>query len=142
MMKWNECIVFILAKSQQKTQKEFKRLLAPFDLTPIQFLTLALLATENGVSAAEICDRMMIDKSTLSGVLERLEDKGLLTKKTDSQDRRALSIQLTDKAVEMRDQLAQIPEIINKIILSPLSLEEQLLLKRMLVDIYSHTGGP
>ena len=73
-MQWNDCIVFIMAKSYQKLQGEFKKLLEPYGLTTLQFLTLALLSTEQDISAADICDRLLIDKSTLSGVLERLEE--------------------------------------------------------------------
>ena len=138
MIAWHDCIVFILAKSHQKAQQEFKKLLAPLGLTSLQFLTLALLATEADISGAEICERLMIDKSTLSGVLERLVEKGLVIKETDARDRRALSIRLTDTASRMAGKLAHIPETINATLLESLSLEEQLLLKRMLRDIYSN----
>ncbi len=135
MIEWNDCIVFILAKSHQKLQAEFKKLLAPFGLTTLQFLTLALLSTEQDVSAADICERLLIDKSTLSGVLDRLEEKGLIIKRADENDRRALSISLSATALENAGQLSHIPETINEIAMKSMSLEERLLLRRLLRDV-------
>ena len=134
-MQWNDCIVFIMAKSYQKLQGEFKKLLEPYGLTTLQFLTLALLSTEQDVSAADICDRLLIDKSTLSGVLERLDEKGLVVKRPDKNDRRALSISMSSSGSRMADQLSQIPETINEIAMKSMALEERLLLKRLLKDI-------
>jgi len=134
-MQWNDCIVFIMAKSYQKLQGEFKKLLEPYGLTTLQFLTLALLSTEQDVSAADICDRLLIDKSTLSGVLERLDEKGLIVKRPDKNDRRALSISMSPSGSRMADQLSQIPETINEIAMKSMALEERLLLKRLLKDI-------
>jgi len=134
-MQWNDCIVFIMAKSYQKLQGEFKKLLEPYGLTTLQFLTLALLSTEQDVSAADICDRLLIDKSTLSGVLERLDEKGLVVKRPDKNDRRALSISMSSSGSRMADQLSQIPETINEIAMTSMALEERLLLKRLLKDI-------
>ena len=134
-MQWNDCIVFIMAKSYQKLQGEFKKLLEPYGLTTLQFLTLALLSTEQDVSAADICDRLLIDKSTLSGVLERLDEKGLVVKRPDKNDRRALSISMSQSGSHVADQLSQIPETINEIAMKSMALEERLLLKRLLKDI-------
>lgn len=134
-MQWNDCIVFIMAKSYQKLQGEFKKLLEPYGLTTLQFLTLALLSTEQDVSAADICDRLLIDKSTLSGVLERLDEKDLIVKRPDKNDRRALSIRMSPSGSHMADQLSQIPETINEIAMKSMALEERLLLKRLLKDM-------
>ena len=135
MVEWNDCIVFIMAKSYQKLQWEFKKLLEPYGLTTLQFLTLALLSTEQDVSAADICDRLLIDKSTLSGVLDRLDEKGLIVKRPDQNDRRALSISMSPSGSRVADQLSQIPETINEIAMKSMALEERLLLKRLLKDI-------
>ena len=104
-------------------------------LDNIAVLTLALLSTEQDVSAADICDRLLIDKSTLSGVLERLDEKGLVVKRPDKNDRRALSISMSPSGSRMADQLSQIPETINEIAMTSMALEERLLLKRLLKDM-------
>lgn len=136
MIGWNDCIVFILAKSHQKGQKVMKELLKPYGLTPIQFLTMALLATEENITAAGICERLMIDKSTLSGVLDRLEEKGMIERSKDESDGRAFAIRPAAKAIEIADELVKIPEKVNEAVLENHTQEEQLLLKRMLRDIY------
>ena len=134
-MEWNDCIVFIMAKSYQKLQGEFKKLLEPYGLTTLQFLTIALLSKEQDLSAADICERLLIDKSTLSGVLERLEEKGLIVKRPDQNDRRALSISMSESGLNIAGQLSQIPETINEKAMKSMSSEERLLLKRLLKDI-------
>ncbi len=64
-------------------------------LTPSQFDIIATLGNTCGMSCKELGERTLITKGTLTGVLDRLEEKGLITRVTQIEDRRSTLIKLT-----------------------------------------------
>jgi DNA-binding MarR family transcriptional regulator len=130
-----DCTIFLLAKAYQRAHYIIKERLRPLGLTPLQQLILAVLQQEDGLSAGEIGQRLVLDSATLSGTMERMTDKGWITKDVDPNDRRALRVFLTSKAREMEASLAQTRQEANQELLRGLSLEEKLLFKRLLRDL-------
>ena len=75
-----DCTIFLLAKAYQKAHGKFKARLRPFDLTNLQHLVLEGLWYEEGVTAAELGKLLVLDKATLSGVLDRMVESGWIRK--------------------------------------------------------------
>jgi DNA-binding MarR family transcriptional regulator len=132
---FNDCIVFLLAKAYQRAHANIKRRLAVYGLTPVQNIVLEALRFEEGVSAGDLGNRLVLDNATLSGVLDRMSEKGWIIKQIDCEDKRVLRIFLSERARELYDQLTREREEANEEILRQLSLEERLLLKRLLKDL-------
>jgi len=135
MSQYEDCIIYLLAKAYQKAHSAFKMKLAPFGITPVQHLILAVLAEEDFLSPAEISDRVAMDGATLSGVLDRMAEAGLIKKEENPQDRRSIRVSLSPKAKKMREELAGQRKSINEELTAKFSLEEKLLLKRLLKDL-------
>jgi DNA-binding MarR family transcriptional regulator len=135
MAQYEDCIIYLLAKAYQKAHSAFKMKLAPFGITPVQHLILAVLAEEDFLSPAEISDRLAMDGATLSGVLDRMAEAGLIKKEGNPEDRRSIRVSLSPKAKRMREELAEQRKSINEDLTAKFSLEEKLLLKRMLKDL-------
>ncbi len=131
----DECTIFLLAKAYQRGHAALKKRLEPYGLTPLQQLIMAALALEDGLSAGEVGKRLTLDSATLSGTLDRMVEKGLIEKRSDPADKRVSRIHLTPKAREMRGGLTQARQEANQELLAGLSLEEKVLLKRMLRDL-------
>ncbi|MDX1381138.1 MAG: MarR family transcriptional regulator [Xanthomonadales bacterium] len=53
------------------------------------------LGNTTGMSCKNIGERTLITKGTLTGIIDRLEDKGLVTRETDPEDRRSTIVRLT-----------------------------------------------
>jgi MarR family transcriptional regulator, 2-MHQ and catechol-resistance regulon repressor len=66
-------------------------------LTPGQFDVIATLGNTDGMTCGELGDKTLITKGTLSGILDRLEDRGLLRRIADRDDARRTIIALTAK---------------------------------------------
>jgi DNA-binding MarR family transcriptional regulator len=66
-----------------------------FDLTPVQFAALSALVEHPGVDQATLAGLIAYDRTTLGGVIDRLEQKGLLRRETSRRDRRAFLLHLT-----------------------------------------------
>ena len=135
MAQYEDCIIFLLAKAYQKAHGNFKQGLLPHGITPVQHLILEALWDEEGLTATEIGKRMTLDNATLSGILDRMSEKGWIVKATDDVDKRFIRIYLTGKAKKLKPSLLGEREKSNDEILSKLSLEEKVLLKRLLKDI-------
>jgi DNA-binding MarR family transcriptional regulator len=135
METYKDCIAFLLAKAYQKAHGNLKKRLHPYGLTPIQNLVLEVLREEDGLSAGDIGKRLVLDNATLSGVLDRLAERGWIEKRTDLNDKRLLRVHLTDKAKAFKGELGKERDQANEEILHSLSIEEKVLLKRLLRDV-------
>jgi len=134
LISYQDVILFILSKANQKVYGTFKSRLQPYGLTPMQALVLHALYEEEGLSAGEVGKRLNLDSATLSGVLDRMAESGWIIKNV-KEDRRILKIQLTGKSRQCRDKFLKDTVEVNQEILSPFNAEERLLLIRMLKDL-------
>jgi MarR family 2-MHQ and catechol resistance regulon transcriptional repressor len=67
-----------------------------YGLTPSQFDIIATLGNTAGMSFKELGARTLITKGTLTGVVDRLEDKGLVKRTMLPEDRRSTVVKLTE----------------------------------------------
>jgi len=133
--KYEDCIIFLLAKAYQKAHAHFKKRLVPYGLTPIQHLILEALWLKDGQSAGDIGKKLVLDGATLSGVLDRLAAGDWITKEPDPDDKRILRIFLASKCKHLRPRLSEERNRANEEIMHKLTLEEKVLLKRLLRDV-------
>ncbi len=69
-------------------QERSKAMAARIGVTSPQRLALRIIHAQPGISSGEVADNLFLDPSTLTGVLQRLESRGLLTRKKDKDDQR------------------------------------------------------
>jgi len=136
-----DCTIFLLAKAYQKAHGRFKEVLKPYGLTNLQHLVLEGLWYECGKTAAELGKLLIMDKATLSGVLDRMADAGWIEKRPDPDDRRVVRLFTTDRADDQKAELIQLRQKANEELLARFSMEEQVLLKRMLRDLMVSEEG-
>lgn len=105
-MELESCTNFLLAKTQQVVNQLFKSELEPFEVTPGQFAVLRCLWDENGQTVKSLADRLLLDSSTMTSVLDRLEQKKLIKRKPDVQDRRAIKVIITKKGKELEGPIS------------------------------------
>lgn len=72
-----------------------------FELTPAQFDVIASLGNTDGMSMGELGEKTLITKGTLTGVIDRLLQKELVTRETPLDNRRCVNVQLTPKGHEV-----------------------------------------
>jgi DNA-binding MarR family transcriptional regulator len=135
MAHYHDCIVYLLAKAYQKAHANMKRRMAVYGLTPVQLLVLGALWDEDGPSAGDLSRKLGLDNATLSGVLDRMAEREWILKETDPEDRRILRVRLTQRGRDIEPRLLDERDSANEEILGNLSLEERVLLKRLLKDL-------
>jgi MarR family 2-MHQ and catechol resistance regulon transcriptional repressor len=83
-----------------------------YDLTVAQMDVLGVLARAEGgsLNCSEIAERTLITKGGITGILDRLEARGLVRRFASRDDRRSVLIRLTAKGVELFRKLY--PEVV------------------------------
>lgn len=130
-----DCTVFLLGKAYQKAHGEFKNRLKPYDLTNMQHLVLEGLWYKDGITATELGKTLILDKATLSGVLDRMVEGGWIVKTQDPDDKRVSRLFPSDKANRMKTELIEVRQQANEELLAGFRPEERILLKRFLWDL-------
>ncbi len=130
-----DCTIFMLAKAYQKAHGRFKTLLKPYDLTNLQHLVLEGLWYQQGVTAAELGKLLVLDKATLSGVLDRMLESGWIEKARDPDDGRVFRLSTTPKAEELKKELIDLRTKANEELLEGFTPEEKVVFKRLLRDL-------
>lgn len=120
-----ESIGFLLAKAYQRGFGIFKERLDKFDITPQQFGLLAFLWQKDGLSQSELSHKTQIDRTTIGGLIDRLEKLGLLKRCPHPEDRRAYRICLTERGKMLEDELCALATEVTRRYLSPLTPGEQ-----------------
>ena len=110
---------------------------ARFDLTPVQFAALSAAAATPGVDQAQLARQIAYDPVTMSGVIDRLCKKGLISRNISPTDRRARVIALTEAGHNLLAQAGPQVAALQADILAPLSQGEQAHLLRLLEKITS-----
>jgi DNA-binding MarR family transcriptional regulator len=87
--------------------KETQRLLRPFGLTDAQFDVLMMLGTqsENGtLNQTELSSVLLVNRSNITGLIDRMEQAGWVRRLSDSDDRRVNLIGMTEKGKALLEE--------------------------------------
>ena len=105
-------------------RRKYDRQLKDFGLTPCQFEVLMILWEEEGILLSELGRRVSRDGPTITGVIDRMENKILVKRKRDTHDRRAVRVVLTSKSKGMKEQLSATKKLVLQKIARNLSSKE------------------
>ncbi len=81
-----------------------RKLIAQHKVTGTQLICLLTIGEHQPVTAVEISKEIHVGASTIVGVLDRLEEKGLICRERAKKDRRRVYISLTEKGVALAEQ--------------------------------------
>jgi DNA-binding MarR family transcriptional regulator len=85
-------------------------LLDELELTYPQYLVLLALWEKDIQAVGELSKRLFLDYNTLTPLLKRLTEKGLIHRNRSILDERSVKISLTEKAISLKDKAFCIPE--------------------------------
>jgi MarR family transcriptional regulator, organic hydroperoxide resistance regulator len=85
----------------------FLTLCSEFDMTPPQLMTLRRLAADEPVPTSEVAKWLACDASNVTGIVDRLEARGLVERRAAPGDRRVKMLALTDAGAALRDEIGR-----------------------------------
>lgn len=107
--------------------------LEEIDLTYTQYIVMMYFWEKEKSNVKEVGKALLLDSSTLTPLLKKLENKGFITRVRSTIDERNLEIQITKKGRELKDKAKLIPEKMGKCI--ALSEEEATTLYSLMYKI-------
>ena len=99
--------------------KLYKPWLDELGLTYTQYITMLVLWEHKATTVKFLGQELYLDSGTLTPLLKKLEDKGLVTRRRSKQDERNLIVTITEAGEAMRDRAVHIPAEMTKCITIP-----------------------
>ena len=117
--------VFTFVRLRRALRREFDCRTTGLGITGPQFQVLNRLWEGDGILASALASEVFTDPGTLSGLLDRLERRGLIRRARCAADRRTVEIFLTDAGRELEKPLEQIVSAMNEKALQKLTTAER-----------------
>jgi DNA-binding MarR family transcriptional regulator len=105
-------VCFALVTAARDVVALYREVLAPLGLTHPQYLVMLALWEESPQSVRSLGRKLSLEPATLSPLLRRLESAGLLERKRNPDDERALAVALTASGTALRSKALAVPPTI------------------------------
>lgn len=138
VLKLDRQLCFPLYAASREIVKKYKPYLDEIGLTYTQYIAMMVLWERKSVTVKALGDELYLDSGTLTPLLKKMEQNGLVSRQRSDTDERNLIITITDKGMELRETAAEIPVKIGACV--PLSPEEAGILYSLLYKILRETG--
>ena len=131
-MELTQCINYLLTTSQHTVFQFLNGKLCEYDLTPSQYGVLSCLWQREFATPKQISEILCLETSTISGVLDRMQKKGLIERIVNQEDRREVRVVPTEKGKLLKEPITEIIDEVNAEVLKCFTEEEITALKTAL----------
>jgi DNA-binding MarR family transcriptional regulator len=111
---------FLLSQLGFVLSRRFHQVLAPINLEPPQFLLMRLVAFNEGKSQQALGEALNIPASRMVGIIDGLEQRGVLERRADPSDRRRRALYLTEEGRRLLGQAFELAMAHEMKVTSPL----------------------
>lgn len=135
-------VSILLKRTSLLFDKISNQLLSPYDLTSSQFKILMVLYNSAGgsVRQADIETRFALSNPTVTGLIQKLEAKGLVKKIPHPEDRRSRILVLTGAAMAMEEEMRELGNRMEEQMVMGLSEAEHIQLAQLLEKMLTQNG--
>lgn len=115
-LKLENQLCFPLYLCSKELTRKYSKFLSEFDLTYTQYIVMLYLWEKEFCNVRELGKTILLDSSTLTPLLKKLENKGYIKRERSNFDERNLNISLTDKGSKLKDRAINVPKEMGKCI--------------------------
>ncbi|WP_353117118.1 MarR family transcriptional regulator [Myroides odoratus] len=112
---------------------QYRPYLEALDITYPQYLVLMVLWKEKQQTVGQLGEKVFLDSGTLTPLLKRMEQKGIVIRTRGPEDERVVKLSLTEKGIGLREQAKVIPQELMKAM--HVTEEELIALKNSIMHI-------
>ncbi len=141
-LKLENQLCFPLYAASREITKAYKPFLDPLNLTYTQYIVLMVLWEQDGISVKDLGQKLMLDSGTLTPLLKKLEERGVVRRVRSAQDERVVNVELTEAGWALRDEAAKVPMQMATSGCVPLTSEEAMTLYGLLYKILRNCDEP
>lgn len=114
VLKLKNQLCFPMYLCSKEIIRRYSKYLKNLDLTYTQYIVMMYFWEVGTSNLKELSNTLLLDSSTLTPLLKKLEQKGYLERKRNSFDGRNLVLQLTSKGINLKDKAKSIPKEMSK----------------------------
>ena len=118
-LKLSKQLCFPLYACSREMIKLYKPFLDELGLTYTQYITMMVLWEHKALTVKALGQELFLDSGTLTPLLKKLEEKGLVTRRRSDLDERNLIVTITEEGEAMKDRALHIPAEMTKCVLLP-----------------------
>jgi DNA-binding MarR family transcriptional regulator len=128
----------LMGKIHRGMRRFFEFQMKKYGITPPQFEVLISLWTEDGLVLSELSKRLSRDGPTITGIIDRMEKKGLVRRERSTTDRRVIMVFSTPKATKMKEALTKLQNTAGKDIIENFTDENIKTLEQLLTKLLTN----
>lgn len=133
-----ESINFLLGLIGRLQRTQLNEALAGIGVYAGQERFLWHLWREDGLTQSQLVERLCVQPPTVSKMLDRMEKAGLVTRRPDPDDSRSTRVYLTEQGRRSQSAVSEVWMSIEQRLTQGLSVEERLLLRRLLLQVHQN----
>jgi DNA-binding MarR family transcriptional regulator len=114
----------LLKNTWQKLSRYYNQCLSGYDLTVPKALLLLEISPDSGENPKSLAAKLDLESSSMTGLLDRLEKKGLIERRKDPDDRRGILIFLTPNGISARETIKSLVEQLDRKLQEALPAED------------------
>lgn len=135
-LKLENQLCFPVYAASRLITREYQPHLDKLGITYPQYLVLMILWEDDGIPVNDIAKKLILNTNTVTPLLKRMEQQGIVKRNRSQSDERKVIVNLTKEGKLMQDEAAKIPEqLVNKLLSNKLEVEELIRLKEDLGNI-------
>lgn len=124
-MEFKNCINYMLTVAQHEVFQQLATRLEVYDITPGQYGVLNYLWENGQGTPKDLAQVLVLETSTISGVLDRMQKKGLIDRQIAANDRRSIEVVLTPESERIKDGVLKIVEDLNHSVFEGVAPEDK-----------------
>jgi DNA-binding MarR family transcriptional regulator len=118
-------IGFLVSDAHRLVTAVVDKVMSPLGLTRSQLRVVLYLLRKDGCTQVELAEKLGIGKVAMGGLLDRLEEKKLVQRKSNEQDRRAKRVFLTKEVEKLYDPIFEMGGDVMNMLLKGLNKKER-----------------
>ena len=132
-LKLENQLCFPLYACSKEIVRRYKPFLDELDLTYTQYITMMVMWEHGTIGMKQLGEMLYLDSGTLTPLLRKLEQKGLIARIRNEEDERNVNVTITDSGMKLRKSAESVPEAVGKCI--DLNQQEAIMLYGLLQKV-------
>ncbi len=115
-LRFDGCMATNIEQAFHHLEKVYERLITPLGLNLMEWYTLRALYAEDGVMASQLAQTVCRHPSSMTALLDRMAERGLLSRQIDADDRRSVRVFLTDTGRSYQARICESVQVIEHLL--------------------------
>ncbi len=109
-LRFEGCVVTNIEQAYRNLERVYERMVSPLGLNVLEWYALRALYHHDGLSASQLAAQVCRHPSSMTALLDRMEQKGLVRRRVAPEDRRSVQIFLTEQGQALREGVLAVAE--------------------------------